>query len=148
MGEKNGRSGKENGRPGEKKGRPGEMIFSVLGSLFKKPATMRYPFEKFKMPDHFRGQPKFKSELCTGCRLCIRDCPSQAITITKIGEKKFEASIDLGKCVYCAQCAETCPRKVIDITTDFELAQLDRGQLKVVFHADTTKACTEESTGA
>ena len=139
--------GEKKGRSGNKKGRPGEMIFSVLGSLFRKPATMKYPFEKFQMPDHFRGQPKFKSELCTGCRLCIRDCPSQAITITKIGEKKFEASIDLGKCVYCAQCAETCPRKVIDITTNFELTQLDRGQLKVVFHADTSKACAEESTG-
>ncbi|MGA2478839.1 MAG: 4Fe-4S binding protein [Spirochaetia bacterium] len=127
----------------------GTMIESVLGSLFKKPATMRYPFEKFRMPKDFRGQPKFKSELCTGCRLCIRDCPSQAITITKIGEKKFEASIDLGKCVYCAQCAETCPRKVIDITTEFELTQLERGKLKVTFHADTgSAACTEESAGS
>jgi formate hydrogenlyase subunit 6/NADH:ubiquinone oxidoreductase subunit I len=124
----------------------GTMVESVLGSLFRKPATMRYPFEKFRMPKDFRGQPKFKSELCTGCRLCIRDCPSQAITITKVGDKKFEASIDLGKCVYCAQCAETCPRKVIDITTDFELTQFERGKLKVVFHADTgSAACIEES---
>jgi formate hydrogenlyase subunit 6/NADH:ubiquinone oxidoreductase subunit I len=127
----------------------GTMIESVIGSLFKKPATMRYPFEKFRMPKDFRGQPKFKSELCTGCRLCIRDCPSQAITITKIGEKKFEASIDLGKCVYCAQCAETCPRKVIEITTEFELTQVERGKLKVTFHADTgTAACPEESAGS
>jgi len=124
------------------------MVQSVLGSLFKKPATIGYPFKKFTMPKDFRGQPKFDSDKCTGCRLCIRDCPAQAITITKVGEKKFEASIDLGKCVYCAQCAETCPRKVITISTDFELAQLDKGQLKVVFHADTgSKACVEESAG-
>ena len=127
----------------------GAMLESVLGSLFRKPATMRYPFEKFHMPADFRGQPKFHSEKCTGCRLCIRDCPSQAITITKIGEKKFEASIDLGKCVYCAQCAETYPRKVIDISTDFELTQLDRGKLKVVFHAAAaTASCPEESAGS
>jgi formate hydrogenlyase subunit 6/NADH:ubiquinone oxidoreductase subunit I len=80
--------------------------------------------------------------------MCIRDCPSQAITITKGGDRKFEASIDLGRCVYCAQCAETCPRKVITISTDFELAQVERGTLKVVFHAGTgSKACTEESAG-
>jgi len=115
--------------------RPGRMLFSVLGSLFKKPATISYPREKFTMPSHFRGQPRFASERCTGCRLCIRDCPSQAITITKVGDRKFEASIDLGKCVYCAQCEETCPRKVIEITTEFELAQTERGKLKVVFHA-------------
>jgi len=49
--------------------------------------------------------------------------------------------------VYCAQCAETCPRKVIDISTDFELAQIDRGTLKVVFHAEFSASCTDESTG-
>ncbi len=126
----------------------GAMLESVLGSLFRKPATIRYPFEKFVMPKDFRGQPKFHSEKCTGCRLCIRDCPAQAITITKVGEKRFEASIDLGKCVYCAQCAETCPRKVIEISTDFELAQLERGKLKVVFHAEAgSTACPEESSG-
>ncbi len=126
--------------------RPGRMVLSVLGSLFKKPATIKYPFASFKMPDHFRGQPKFDSSKCTGCRLCIRDCPSQAITITKVGDRKFEASIDLGKCVYCAQCAETCPRKVIEISTDFELAQTDRGTLKVTFHAEPAAgACPDES---
>jgi hypothetical protein len=48
------------------------MLEVVLGSLFRKPATMRYLFEKFRMPKDFRGQPKFHSEKCTGCRLCIR----------------------------------------------------------------------------
>ena len=43
------------------------------------------------------GAPRFDSDKCTGCRLCIRDCPSQAITITKVGDKKFEATLDLGR---------------------------------------------------
>ena len=125
--------------------RPGRMLLSVLSSLFKKPATIAYPYAKFTMPDHFRGQPKFDSSKCTGCRLCIRDCPAQAITITKVADRTFEASIDLGKCVYCAQCAETCPRKVIEISTDFELAQTDRGTLKVTFHAEPAAgACPDE----
>lgn len=33
----------------------GAMLESVLGSLFRKPATIRYPFEKFVMPKDFRG---------------------------------------------------------------------------------------------
>jgi formate hydrogenlyase subunit 6/NADH:ubiquinone oxidoreductase subunit I len=131
----------------EKRRRPGAIVWSVLGSLFRKPATIGYPFEKFSMQPNFRGKPNLHSERCTGCRLCIRDCPSHAIMITKVGEKKFEASIDLGRCLYCAQCMDTCPRKVIEMTPDFELAQFDRGMLKVVFHADPDRACPEESTG-
>ena len=129
--------------------RLGTMFNSVLGSLFAKPATIKYPFEKFVMPKDFRGQPKFFSEKCTGCRLCIRDCPAQAITITKVGEKRFQATLDRGRCVYCAQCAETCPRKCIEISTDFELAQIDRGNLKIVFPNNAPPAAprAEESAG-
>jgi len=135
---------------GNKPRRLGAMFHYVLGSLFVKPATIGYPFQKFVMPKDFRGQPKFISEKCTGCRLCIRDCPAQAIAITKVGEKRFEATLDLGRCVYCGQCAETCPRKAVEITTEFELARIDRGTLKVVFpnNAPPPPPRTEESAGS
>jgi formate hydrogenlyase subunit 6/NADH:ubiquinone oxidoreductase subunit I len=114
--------------------RPGEMISVVLGSLFRKPATIRYPYAPFRMPDKFRGPPTFDSDLCNGCKLCVRDCPSAAITITKVGEKRFDETVDLGRCVYCGQCAETCPRKVITMSSEFELAQVAKGNLKVTYH--------------
>jgi formate hydrogenlyase subunit 6/NADH:ubiquinone oxidoreductase subunit I len=123
---------------------PGRMINSVLASLFKRPATTKYPYVKFEMPDRFRGAPVVHSEGCIGCKICVRDCPSGAITIHKVGEKKFEAEIDLGRCVYCGQCADSCPKKVIELSPVFELAQIDRNKLKVVFHAETgTAACPD-----
>lgn len=111
--------------------RPGKMIKQVLNSIFKKPATTRYPFVKFEMPDKFRGKLKFYPERCIGCKLCMRDCPSNAINIKKVGEKQFEAQIDLGKCIYCGQCVDSCLKKALEMTKEFELASLNRDTLKV-----------------
>jgi formate hydrogenlyase subunit 6/NADH:ubiquinone oxidoreductase subunit I len=116
--------------------RPGKMMSQVLQSLFKKPATTSYPFVKKAMPKNFRGKLRFHPEKCIGCKMCMKDCPSGAITIRQTGEKKFEAVIDLDKCIYCAQCVDTCPKKALEATPEFELAQLDHKKLKVVFSAD------------
>jgi formate hydrogenlyase subunit 6/NADH:ubiquinone oxidoreductase subunit I len=41
------------------------MIKQVLQSIFKKPATTKYPFVKEAMPKNFRGKIKFYPELWT-----------------------------------------------------------------------------------
>ncbi|HLD46027.1 MAG TPA: NADH-ubiquinone oxidoreductase-F iron-sulfur binding region domain-containing protein, partial [bacterium] len=43
-------------------------------------------------------------DLCTGCGICLRDCPSQAIT----GTKKTPHSIDTVKCSKCGKCITAC----------------------------------------
>lgn len=111
----------------------GKMLQLVLHSLVRKPATTNYPYEKAVMPEKFRAKLKFYPERCIGCRLCMRDCPANAIQINKVGEKRFEAVIRLDRCVYCAQCVDSCPKKALEITPEFELAQLDRKNLKVTF---------------
>ena len=110
--------------------RPGKMLRELLGSLFKKPSTIKYPAEETNIPDRFRGRLKFEAEKCIGCKMCVKDCPANAITIEKVGEK-FEAIVDLDKCIYCAQCVDSCPKKALIATTNFELAQLDRRKLRV-----------------
>jgi len=124
---------------------PGAMIRLLLQSVFKKPATTQYPFKKSEMPDKFRGKIIFHPELCIGCKMCMRDCPSNAITIKKVGEKQFECEIDLDKCIYCAQCVDSCPKKALESTKEFELASLNRGKLKTVYHA-APKAESPEGT--
>ena len=117
--------------------RPGKMIGEVLSTACKKPATTEYPFKKAVLPKNYRGHIKFISEKCIGCKMCVRDCPASAIRINKIGDKKFEAEFDLDKCIYCAQCVDSCLKNALETSKEFELAQLDSHQLKVVFHAST-----------
>ncbi len=119
--------------------RPGKMLVQVLQSLFKKSATSQYPFKKSEMPAHYRGKINFHPELCIGCKMCERDCPSNAIKIVKVGDKKFEAQFDLAKCIYCAQCVDSCIKKALESTKEFELAVLDKNKLKVTFCADVKK---------
>ena len=115
--------------------RPGKMIKQVLQSIFKKPATTKYPFIKEAPPKNFRGKLKFYTQNCIGCKMCMRDCPSNAITIIKTADGKFECALDLAKCIYCAQCVDSCPKKALEASNEFELASLDREKLKVVFRA-------------
>jgi NADH:ubiquinone oxidoreductase subunit F (NADH-binding)/Pyruvate/2-oxoacid:ferredoxin oxidoreductase delta subunit/(2Fe-2S) ferredoxin len=50
-------------------------------------------------------------ELCTGCGLCLRECPSGAIT----GEKKEPHVIDPHLCSRCRLCYDVCPVDAIEI---------------------------------
>ena len=45
---------------------------------------------------------------CIGCRLCEKNCETNAITVTN-----FLAHIDASKCTNCGICADKCPRKII-----------------------------------
>jgi formate hydrogenlyase subunit 6/NADH:ubiquinone oxidoreductase subunit I len=83
------------------------------------------------MPDRFRGKLKFEQIKCIGCFMCVKDCPSKAIEIVKVGEKVFDAYVYLDRCIYCGQCVDSCPRKALENTKDFELANYNHEALKV-----------------
>ncbi len=123
--------------------RPARMAQQLLGSALKKPVTISYPAEEVKMPEGFRGKIKFFPLRCIGCKLCMRDCPSEAIEIIKVGEKQFKAQFNLGRCIYCAQCVDSCNKNALAITDDFELAQLDPQKLKIEYN-DRSEEGTEE----
>jgi len=115
--------------------KPGVMLELVLKSLFKKPVTTRYPFTPAVLPEKFRGEIAFDPAKCIGCQICVKDCPSDAIKIIKVGDKRFKAEFNLGKCIYCAQCVDSCPKKALSSTLKFELAQVHQDDLKITYEA-------------
>ena len=52
------------------------------------------------------------NENCTGCRVCLRACPADAIT----GEKQELHVIDLNKCTKCGSCRDVCKFDAVDVS--------------------------------
>ena len=52
------------------------------------------------------------AEACTGCHVCFRHCPTEAIS----GEKKKPHTIDTEKCIKCGACFDSCKFDSVVIT--------------------------------
>lgn len=107
--------------------------------MFKRRATLNYPFEKGPLSPRFRGEHALRrypngEERCIACKLCEAVCPAQAITIE--AEPRADGSrrttrydIDMVKCIYCGFCEEACPVDAIVEGPNFEFATETREEL-------------------
>ena len=91
----------------------------TLRYMFKKRATLNYPYEKGPLSPRFRGEHALRrypngEERCIACKLCEAICPAQAITIEAEPRedglrRTTRYDIDMTKCIYCGLCEEACP---------------------------------------
>jgi formate hydrogenlyase subunit 6/NADH:ubiquinone oxidoreductase subunit I len=114
----------------------GSMFKDILVSFFSAPVTEKYPFEKPETADRFRGKLHFDPSKCTGCNLCSKDCPANALQIVIIDRaaKRFVARYNVARCVYCGQCVQSCKFKCLGMSKDdWELAALHKETFEVKY---------------
>jgi formate hydrogenlyase subunit 6/NADH:ubiquinone oxidoreductase subunit I len=105
----------------------GTMLNDVIRSFFAKSATQLYPAERIEPPKRYRGALDYDPSLCTGCSLCVKDCPSNAIELVIVDRaaKRYVLKYHMDKCVYCGQCVVNCKFKCMGMThEDWEHAKL------------------------
>ena len=111
----------------------------TLRYMFKKRATLNYPYEKGPLSPRFRGEHALRrypngEERCIACKLCEAICPAQAITIEAEpredgARRTTRYDIDMTKCIYCGLCEEACPVDAIVEGPNFEFATETREEL-------------------
>jgi formate hydrogenlyase subunit 6/NADH:ubiquinone oxidoreductase subunit I len=117
----------------------GSMFKDILTSFFSTPVTEKYPFERPETATRFRSKLTFDPSKCTGCNLCSKDCPANAIEIVIIDRaaKRFIAHYSVDQCIYCGQCVQSCKFKCLDMpNNDWELAALSKDSFAVTYGKD------------
>ena len=118
----------------------GAMFGDIISSLFKRPVTELYPFEHKPNPDRLRGKLIWDPEKCTGCMLCVKDCPANAIelmTIDKVN-KRFVMRYHADRCIFCAQCVVNCRFGCLNMSNkEWELASVKKEPFTVYYGKDS-----------
>ncbi len=114
--------------------RIGAMLGDISRSLFKKPVTEMYPFTRKPAPERLRGKLVFVPDKCTGCKICVRDCPANALELLVVDKatKRFVLRFHSDRCTYCAQCVFSCNFDAISLShQDWELAALSKDSFAI-----------------
>jgi len=112
------------------------MLTDVLRSALRTPNTRRYPMVQTPAPARLRGRLHYTPAGCTGCQLCTKDCPADAIELITIDKaaKRFVLRYDLDRCTFCGQCVESCRFDCIQMANgQWELADLDKQSFTIYY---------------
>ncbi|MBN1625061.1 MAG: FAD-dependent oxidoreductase [Deltaproteobacteria bacterium] len=102
--------------------------FNAVRFLWKKPKTLRYPFEPKEPALRYRGFHLNDWDKCTGCGNCADICPNEAIEMVKIpelesrpreGKKDERPRLDYGRCCFCGLCVDICPAGSLSLSRDY-----------------------------
>ncbi len=99
--------------------------------------TLRYPDEEKWIPyKRFRGQhtlnrDEYGRELCVGCELCAKSCPTDCITVIPMEDSAGRGiadrvarvwEVNLTRCMFCGLCEDACPTEALKLGREYELS--------------------------
>lgn len=100
--------------------------FRAIKYLFRKPRTLRYPFQLKEPARRYRGFHLNDWDKCTGCGNCADICPNEAIEMVEYpeidaepGEKPERPRLDYGRCCFCGLCVDICPPGALRLSRDY-----------------------------
>ena len=92
------------------------MAKLLIKNFFHGPYTNQYPKKPRENYERTRGSIDNDIESCFFCGMCMRRCPTSAITVTK-PEKKW--SIERMQCIQCGYCVSVCPKKCLSMRNQY-----------------------------
>ena len=119
-------------------------MYITLRWLFRKPVTAHYPKQHLPVQDRYMGFPgllwdKTADEpFCTGCMVCVRECPTQCMSAEMEDNPKFTEGtshrrkiisafeINLNRCILCGICEDVCAFDAVEMTHEHELSSFAR----------------------
>jgi len=73
--------------------------------------------EQVKYFKNHCSRTKINPNVCKGCSVCSKICPTGAITMKTDTRGELYASINYAKCIFCKKCHTACPYKVVDVVS-------------------------------
>ena len=90
---------------------------TMLKNLVSPPVTTKYPAEPIDYPERSRGHIENDFDNCILCGLCMRNCPTGTIKVSK-PEGKW--SINRFDCIQCGYCTLKCPKKCLHLVAGYQ----------------------------
>ena len=124
----------------------------TLRWLFRKPVTAHYPKQHLPVQERFMGFPALlwdktaDEPFCTGCMVCVRECPTQCMAAEMHDNPKFaegtshrrkiisEFEINLNRCILCGICVDVCAFDAIEMSHEHELSSFARNGARADLH--------------
>ena len=128
-----------------------EGLLVTVRTALRRPVTAQYPDPRMRIEvaDRYMGFPALTWDYdvtepyCTGCMVCVRDCPTQCMTAVMKDNPRHEEGksrrrkiidqfeINLGRCILCGICVDVCNFDAIEMSHEHELSKYERNGNRV-----------------